>query len=291
MADFVHLHNHSDFSLLDAAQTVDTMCNRVYDLKMDSIAITEHGNLFSMIPFYKKARETGIKPIIGCEIYVAVNKHTDKKYVRELANRTAGEGMKNVLILVDINNELDSKDAKQRSRSVEEHKAWVDCASQLGCAAIRVNCRSGGNREENLLNAVEGMRSICDYAQSSKVKVVIEPHGGHSSDPDWLLAVMKKLNHPSAGILPDFNNFGRFDRYDGVRRTLPYAPAVCAKALNFDNKGIETHTDFFRMMKIIYKSEFSGVISIEFEGHDLNPIAGSLKTKALLQKAFDAMTE
>lgn len=219
------------------------------------------------------------------------NKHTDKKYVRELANRTAGEGMKNVLILVDISNELDSKDAKQRSRSVEEHKAWVDCASQLGCAAIRVNCRSGGNREENLLNAVEGMRSICDYAQSSKVKVVIEPHGGYSSDPDWLLAVMKKLNHASAGILPDFNNFGRFDRYDGVRRTLPYAPAVCAKALNFDNKGIETHTDFFRMMKIIYKSEFSGVISIEFEGHDLNPIAGSLKTKALLQKAFDVMTE
>ena len=72
---------------------------------------------------------------------------------------------------------------------------------------------------------------------------------------------------------------------------MPYAPAVCAKALNFDNKGIETHTDFFRMMKIIYKSEFSGVISIEFEGHDLNPIAGSLKTKALLQKAFDVMTE
>lgn len=218
-------------------------------------------------------------------------KHTDKKYVRELADRTTGEGMKNVLILVDIGNELDSKDSKQRARSVEEHKGWVDCAAQLGCAAIRVNCRSGGNREENLHNAVEGMRVICDYAKSSKVKVVIEPHGGHSSDPDWLLAVMKKLNHPSAGILPDFNNFGRFDRYDGVRQTLPYAPAVCAKALDFDDKGIETHTDFFRMMKIIYKSDFSGVISIEFEGHNLNPIVGSLKTKALLQKAFDAVME
>ena len=59
MADFIHLHNHSDYSLLDAAQTVERMCNRVYDLGMDSIAITEHGNLFSMIPFYKKARESG----------------------------------------------------------------------------------------------------------------------------------------------------------------------------------------------------------------------------------------
>ena len=81
MSDFIHLHNHSDYSLLDAAQTVETMCNRVYDLGMDSIALTEHGNLFSMIPFYKASINAGIKPIIGCEIYVAVNKHTDKKLI------------------------------------------------------------------------------------------------------------------------------------------------------------------------------------------------------------------
>ena len=81
MSDFVHLHNHSDYSLLDAAQTVETMCNRVSDLGMDSIAITEHGNLFSMIPFYKSALEAGIKPILGCEMYVAVNKHTDRQLV------------------------------------------------------------------------------------------------------------------------------------------------------------------------------------------------------------------
>ncbi|MAZ60840.1 MAG: DNA polymerase III subunit alpha [Candidatus Marinimicrobia bacterium] len=81
MSDFIHLHNHSDYSLLDAAQTVETMCNRVADLGMDSIAITEHGNLFSMIPFYKAALKAGIKPILGCEMYVAVNKHTDRQLV------------------------------------------------------------------------------------------------------------------------------------------------------------------------------------------------------------------
>ena len=81
MSDFIHLHNHSDYSLLDAAQTVEMMCNRVYDLGMDSIALTEHGNLFSMIPFYKEALKSGIKPIIGCEIYVAVNSHTDKQLI------------------------------------------------------------------------------------------------------------------------------------------------------------------------------------------------------------------
>ena len=213
-------------------------------------------------------------------------KHTDKKYVGELAKRTNGEGMKNVLILVDAGNELDAKDAKQRARSVEEHKGWVDCAAQLGCDAIRVNCRSGGNRAENLNNAVEGMRAVCDYAKGSKVKVVIEPHGGYSNEPDWLLAVIKKLDHPNAGLLPDFNNFGRFDRYDGVKRTLAHAPAVCAKALNFDDQGNETHTDYFRMMKIIHESSYSGVITIEFEGHKVDPIAGSLKTKELIQKAI-----
>ena len=113
MSDFVHLHNHSDYSLLDAAQTVDRMCNRVDDLGMDSIAITEHGNLFSMIPFYKQAREAGIKPIIGCEIYVAVNKHTDKKHLTDNSGKKWGyhhlvllamnqQGYQNLLSLISI---------------------------------------------------------------------------------------------------------------------------------------------------------------------------------------------
>ena len=120
------------------------------------------------------------------------------------------------------------------------------------------------------------------------MKIVIEPHGGYSNDPDWLLAVIKKLNHPNAGLLPDFNNFGRYDRYDGVTKCLPHAPAVCAKALKFDGKGNETRTDYYRMLKLIYESDYSGVITIEFEGHDVDPIEGSLKTKALIQKALKA---
>ena len=81
MSDFIHLHNHTDYSLLDASQTIEHMCNRVYDLGMDSIAVTDHGNLFAMIPFYKQAQKVGIKPIIGCEIYVSVKKHTDKELI------------------------------------------------------------------------------------------------------------------------------------------------------------------------------------------------------------------
>ena len=215
-------------------------------------------------------------------------RHTDKKYMAELVKRTTGESMKNVLILVDAGNQLDSPDAAQRARAIDEHKGWVDCAAQLGCDAIRVNCRSGGDRELNLGNAAKGLGPLCDYAKGTKVKIVIEPHGGNSQDPDWLLAAMKKINHPGAGILPDFNNYGRYDRYEAVTKSLPYAPAVCAKALKFDDKGNETRTDFFRMLKIIYQSDFSGVISIEFEGHGIDPVEGALKTKALIEKALKA---
>ncbi len=80
MSDFIHLHNHTDYSLLDAAQSVDMMLNRINDIKMDSIAVTEHGNLFSLIPFYKAARKAGVKPILGCEVYVSAGKHNEKTY-------------------------------------------------------------------------------------------------------------------------------------------------------------------------------------------------------------------
>ncbi len=215
-------------------------------------------------------------------------KHTDKKYVGELVKRTTGEGMKNVLILVDAKNQLDATNKEQRDKAVDEHKGWIDCAAQLGCDAVRVNCRSGGNPEANLKNAADGVGRLCDYAKDTKVKVVIEPHGGHSQNPDWLLKAMKALDRTNAGILPDFNNFGRYDRYDAVTKTLPFAPAVCAKALKFDGKGNETHTDYFRMLKIVYDSNFSGVITIEFEGGGIDPIEGSLMTKKLILKGLEA---
>jgi hypothetical protein len=97
---------------------------------------------------------------------------------------------------------------------------------------------------------------------------------------------MKELNHPHAGILPDFNNFGSFNRYSAVEKTLPYAPAVCAKALKFDEKGNETHTDYFKMLRIVHDSDFSGVISIEFEGHGVDAVAGSRMTKELILKGL-----
>ena len=78
-SEFVHLHNHSDYSLLDGAQRIDQLVNTIDDLKMDSVALTEHGNMFSVVPYYNEAKKAGIKPIIGCEIYVATGSRFEKK--------------------------------------------------------------------------------------------------------------------------------------------------------------------------------------------------------------------
>ena len=79
-SEFVHLHNHSDYSLLDGAQRIDQLVNTIDDLNMDSVALTEHGNMFSVVPYYKYAKNAGIKPIIGCEIYVATGSRFDKNH-------------------------------------------------------------------------------------------------------------------------------------------------------------------------------------------------------------------
>ena len=97
-SEFVHLHNHSDYSLLDGAQRIDQLVNTIDDLKMDSVALTEHGNMFSVVPYYKDAKKAGIKPIIGCEIYVAMGSRFEKKTTAE------GGWGNNHLILLAQNN-------------------------------------------------------------------------------------------------------------------------------------------------------------------------------------------
>jgi DNA polymerase III subunit alpha len=77
-ADFVHLHLHTEYSLLDGAISLDNLIKKAIDLKMPAVAVTDHGNLFSALDFYLKAMKAGIKPIIGCEIYVAPGSRFDK---------------------------------------------------------------------------------------------------------------------------------------------------------------------------------------------------------------------
>ena len=82
LADFVHLHNHTTYSLLDGAIKIDDLMRQTKEFGMPAIALTDHGNLFGAIEFYKSAKKHGIKPIIGCEAYVAPESRFKKESLR-----------------------------------------------------------------------------------------------------------------------------------------------------------------------------------------------------------------
>ncbi len=108
MGNFVHLHIHSEFSLLDGANRIKDLPVRAKELGMDAMAITDHGAMFGAIDFYKACKANGVKPIIGCEVYVAPRKRTDKdpnldaKYSHLILLAKDNEGYKNLAKLVSI---------------------------------------------------------------------------------------------------------------------------------------------------------------------------------------------
>ena len=77
---FTHLHLHTQYSLLDGAAKIDEVIKRAKEDKMTSVAITDHGVMYGAIDFYLKAKEEGIKPVIGCEVYTAATKRSNKVY-------------------------------------------------------------------------------------------------------------------------------------------------------------------------------------------------------------------
>lgn len=110
MAKFVHLHNHSHYSLLDGLGKIDDIVNRTKELGMDSIALTDHGSLYGAIEFYKKAKKAGIKPILGVEAYIAPTSHKiksangEEKYFHLILLAKNNAGWKNLIKLVTIAN-------------------------------------------------------------------------------------------------------------------------------------------------------------------------------------------
>jgi DNA polymerase-3 subunit alpha len=105
MAEFVHLHLHTEFSLLDGACRIDELLDEAIKLKMPALAVTEHGNMFSSVVFHDHARERGLKPILGCEVYVAPGSRFDKSGMQTETNHLVllaetNVGYKNLIRLV-----------------------------------------------------------------------------------------------------------------------------------------------------------------------------------------------
>lgn len=236
------------------------------------------------LDFAKEARNFGIEAIEYVNQFF-MDKAKDKKYLAEMKKRAKDNGVKSLLIMCDSEGNLGDPDPKQRTEAIENHYKWIEAAKYLGCHSIRVNASSEGSYEEQLKLATDGLRRLSEYAADYKLNVIVENHGGLSSNNQWLVSVIKKVDLPNCGTLPDFGNFPpETDRYDAVRMLMPYAKAVSAKSHDFDEKGDETKIDYYRMMKIVLEAGYHGYVGIEYEGARLSENDGILATHRLLKK-------
>ncbi|MBI3464281.1 MAG: sugar phosphate isomerase/epimerase [Planctomycetes bacterium] len=217
------------------------------------------------------------------------DKAKDQQYLGELKTRAADLGVKIQLIMIDTAGALGEPDDAKRTGAVEKHYQWVEAAKFLGCHSIRVNARSRGSYEEQQKLAADGLRRLSEFAAGHQINVIVENHGGFSSNGQWLASVMKMVALPNCGTLPDFGNFRvaeseEYDRYKGVAELMPFAKAVSAKSYDFDAEGNETTIDYARMMKIVLDAGYHGYVGIEYEGRRLSEPEGILATKKLLEK-------
>jgi sugar phosphate isomerase/epimerase len=233
-------------------------------------------------------KEFGIEAVEYVNQFFA-DKAKDKAYLAELKSRAEGEGVKNVLIMIDREGALGDADETKRTQAVENHYKWVEAAKFLGCHSIRVNAQSSGTYDEQVARAADGLRRLTEFGAQHEINVIVENHGGLSSNGEWLAKVMKTVDHPRCGTLPDFGNFRvsgnqEYDRYKGVKELMPYAKAVSAKSHDFDDAGNETHTDYLKMMKIVVDAAYHGYVGIEYEGGKVPEPEGIRLTKKLLER-------
>jgi len=247
------------------------------------------------LDFARTAREGFGIDALECVNQFFEDKAGDETYLAEMRRRAEANGVRSLLIMVDGEGRLGDPDPGERSRAVENHHKWVAAAKFLGCHSIRVNAASEGAYEEQVRLAADGLRRLTEYGASHDLNVIVENHGGLSSNGAWLVEVMEKVDHPRCGTLPDFGNFRVaddewYDRYEGVAEMMPYAKAVSAKSRDFDAEGNETQTDYRRMLRIVVDAGYRGHVGIEFEGEGVDEPEGIRRTKLLLERVRDEMT-
>jgi len=208
------------------------------------------------------------------------------RYCKDLRKRAEDHGVKILLIMCDGEGDMAHADKAVRRQAVRNHRKWLDVAQVLGCHSIRCNSGHGQPGDQDAISrCAESFAELVEYARPDKLNVIIENHGGLSSDPDSLVAVIRKVNDPLMGTLPDFGNFPKeVDRYEAVRAMMPYAKAVSAKCHEFDESGNEKHIDYARMMKIVLDAGYKGWVGIEYEGPSVDESAGVKACKRLLER-------
>lgn len=259
----------------------------------DNVAKMDH------LDFAAKARELGFDGVEYVTHFFK-DKAEDEKYLLEMKNRATDNEVESLLIMVDGEGDLAISNDDERTKSIENHYKWAEAAHFLGCHSIRVNVFGNGTPKQMAENAKDSLSRLSEYAAKENINVLVENHGGMSSNADWMMNVMREVNMSNCAMLPDFGNFclarengerwgakciKEYDMYKGVEMFMPLAKAVSAKSYNFDENGNDTKIDYKRMLKIVKDAGYTGFIGVEYEGDEKPEEEGILLTKALLERA------
>ncbi|MGI9243460.1 MAG: sugar phosphate isomerase/epimerase family protein [Verrucomicrobiales bacterium] len=246
------------------------------------------------LDFPGKCKEMGVNGVEYVNQFFK-EKAKDQDYLKQLKGRCTDNKVKSILIMIDGEGNLGEPDEGKRQEAVDRHKPWVEAAKFLGCHSIRVNARSSGSFEEQQKLAADGLRRLSEFAKPLGMNVIVENHGGLSSNGQWLAGTIKSVGLDNCGTLPDFGNFRvskeeMYDRYKGTAELMPYAKGVSAKSHDFDEEGNETHTDYKKMLKIVLDAGYRGHIGVEYEGGKLSEDEGVKATLKLLRRLRKELT-
>lgn len=227
---------------------------------------------------------------------------SNETFWHEMAIRASDEGVESLIMMVDEEEKLGDLNAKKRKKAVEDHYKWVHAAKLLDCHSIRVNAFGEGSPDELETSLIDGLSRLTEYAAKENINVIIENHGLHTSNANFMIGIIKAVNNPYLGTLPDFGNWclnaewgstqktknctNVYPPEEGMAAFLPFAKGVSAKSYSFDEQGFDTMIDYQKLLRLVKDSDFDGHIGIEFEGENMSEPEGIKATKALIEKVW-----
>lgn len=215
----------------------------------------------------------------------------DARWLAELKRRADDAGVRSLIVMCDGEGMLGAADGGERKRAVRNHFKWIEAAAALDCHSVRVNADGEGSRSDQMKRCADGLRELCEYADRYELNVIVENHGGLSSDGEWLAATIRRVDHPRAGTLADPGNFVvsreplvEYPRYRGMEELMPFARGVSAKTYDFGETGDETTIDYRRILGIVLGAGYHGHLGVEYEGDRLSEDQGIRATLMLLDR-------
>ncbi|MFZ9838142.1 MAG: sugar phosphate isomerase/epimerase family protein [Opitutaceae bacterium] len=235
-------------------------------------------------------REFGITELDLWEGGLPAARLDDPRYLADLRQRAAAVGTHLFLLMAGVVDATAGTGKAKKRATPADHQRSIERGVQLGVRYVRFFVSaSEGDRRVALGRCAEALRPLADFAQARGITIALEPGAStHTQDGAFLAELAARVNHPGCRLMPDFGKL-RGDIYAGTRAMLPHSAVISAKTHEFDAAGNQVEFDYFRLMRIIAESSFRGIVAIEWEGKQLDPVAGVHASKKLIERALAAL--